>query len=36
MPYYQDLVLAISAACMVTYVPLFIKAPNPINGSEES
>lgn len=36
MPYYQDLVLAISAACMVTYVPLFIKAPNPINGSAES
>ena len=36
MPYYQDLVLAISAAFMVTCVPLFIKASNLMNGPQES
>ena len=29
MPYYQDLVLAISAACMVTYVCLLYTSPSP-------
>ena len=35
IPYYQDLVLAMSAACMVTYLPLFIKVPNPVDGAKE-
>ena len=35
IPYYQDLVLAMSAACMVTYLPLFITGPNPVDGANE-
>ena len=35
MPYYQDLVLAMSFACMVTYFPYFIKVPNPVDGAKE-
>tara|TARA_X000000950_G_scaffold85093_1_gene107129 strand:- start:1760 stop:1891 length:132 start_codon:yes stop_codon:yes gene_type:complete len=35
IPYYQDLVLAMSVACMVTYLPFFIKAPNTVGGAKE-
>jgi len=35
IPYYQVFVLAMTLACMVTYFPHLIKAPNPVDGSKK-